>query len=115
VLQGHHTAERISEAIKSVLDDMHPALVHKLSCVTVDGASNVRAALKEFGDAFGVWCFCHIINLAVRDALKVGISVTKVENQTNCRICCLCAGDRRGNAAIAQSCSCCSEVAVDSR
>jgi len=68
---GHHTAARIVDAVKAALADMDRDLINRLASVTVDGASNVQATLAEFEGAFGIWCFCHIIHLAVRGAFKV--------------------------------------------
>ena len=59
-----HTAENVGEAIKECTD--HWRITKKVSCTTVDNASNIHKCM----DTVLAWpylhCFAHTLNLAVK-------------------------------------------------
>ena len=54
-----------------MLEEYQRGLSQKVFALTADGGSNAQKALRGFEGSFGLWCFCHLLHLCVRAAMKV--------------------------------------------
>jgi len=81
-LPGSHTAEHLAEAIKECLHGWNIE-ESKISCITVDNASNIIKAVEQVLEWPYLPCFGHTLNLAVKSGLgmaRVQKVVSKCSN-----------------------------------
>ena len=88
-LRGSHTSVVLGETASTVVDGISfgSAAVPPLNmrrCVwggTADGAAAQQRAFDYLGDGFCtwiLWCICHVLHLAVKDALGRVVPVQKI-------------------------------------
>ena len=70
LLTENHTAENISHALKSIVDEWQ--IVEKVVAIVTDNASNMSAAITKLGWT-RLGCFAHTLNVIVSNAIKISI------------------------------------------